>query len=143
MQTDRSCTCASMPILLGRDLATATEFDNRIEESIFECEEESGSKDTLGNLGADALVQTSIAFLADHTVKSLRHALLLARAARDVHLALNGDVGISHRRGEKLSQGAEEEGNGGSHFAALLDVVLHLLKESVLKNRIDDEYQGR
>lgn len=59
-----------------------------------------------------------------------------------MHLALNGDVGVGDGSGKELADGAEEEGNGGGDLSALLDGVLHLLKERVLEDGVDDEHQG-
>ncbi len=59
-----------------------------------------------------------------------------------MHLALDGDVGVGDGGSEELAQGAEEEGNGGRDLAATLDGILHLLKERVLQDGVDDEHQG-
>lgn len=89
------------------------------------------------------LVKTSVALLADDALESLSNALLLGAVSSNVHLALDGDVGVSHRGGKELAKGAEEEGDGRGHLSTLLDVVLHLLEQSVLQNGVDDKHQGR
>ncbi|PNY26999.1 hypothetical protein TCAP_03079 [Tolypocladium capitatum] len=48
---------------------------------------------------------------------------------------------VRHRGGEQLAQSAEEEGNRGRHPPPLLHGVLHLLKERVLEDGVDDEDQ--
>ena len=58
-----------------------------------------------------------------------------------MHLALDSDVRVGDGSGEELSQRAEEEGDSRSDLPGLFDPVLHLLEESVLKNRVDDEDQ--
>lgn len=86
-------------------------------------------------------VETGITLLLDDAVQGLGHALLLLTVAGNVHLALDGDVWVRHRRGKELAQGAEEEGDSRSHLSPLLDVVLHLLEERVLKNGVDNQDQ--
>lgn len=88
------------------------------------------------------LVETSVALLADNALESLSDALLLGAVSSNVHLALDGDVGVSHRGGKELAKGAEEEGDGRGHLSTLLDIVLHLLEQGVLQNGVDDEHQG-
>lgn len=61
----------------------------------------------------------------------------------NVHLALDGDVRVRHAGGEELAEGTQEESHERGDLAPLLDGVLHLLKESVLKNGVDDEDQRR
>ncbi|KAI6769967.1 hypothetical protein HG530_004596 [Fusarium avenaceum] len=56
-----------------------------------------------------------------------------------MHLRLDGDVRVSDGGSKQLAQGAKEEGDNGGHLASLLDRILELLKQSVLKNRVDDE----
>lgn len=131
-----------MPGLLGGNLAATAESDDLVKENVLKGEEEGSRQNALGDLGADALVKASVAFLADDTVQGLGHALLLAGAAGDVHLALDGDVGVGDGGGEELAEGAEEEGNGGGDLASALDGVLHLLKERVLEDGVDDEDEG-
>lgn len=88
------------------------------------------------------LVETGVALLADNALESLGDALLLGAVSSNVHLALDGDVGVSHRSGKELAKGAEEEGDRRGHLSTLLDIVLHLLEQSVLQNGVDDEHQG-
>ena len=59
-----------------------------------------------------------------------------------MHLALDRDVRVGDAGGEELAEGAEHEGDGGRDAAPLLDRVLHLLKQGVLQDRVDDEHQG-
>ena len=88
------------------------------------------------------LVETRVALLANNALESLCDALLLGAMSSNVHLALDGDVGVSHRGGKELAKSAKEEGDGRSHLPTLLDVVLHLLEQGVLQNGVDDEHQG-
>lgn len=60
----------------------------------------------------------------------------------NVHLALDGDIRICHRCGKELAHCTQEEGDSGRHFSTLLHVVLHLLKESVLKDRVHDQNES-
>jgi hypothetical protein len=89
------------------------------------------------------LVEPCVTLLPDNAAESLAHALLLVAVGRDVHLALDGDVRVGDGGGKELAEGAEKEGNGGRHLALLLDRILHLLEERVLKDGVDDEHQGR
>lgn len=59
-----------------------------------------------------------------------------------MHLALDCDVRVGDGGGEELADGAKEEGNGGGDLSTLLDGVLHLLKERVLEDGVDDEHQS-
>lgn len=89
------------------------------------------------------LVEPGVSLLLDDAAEGLAHALLLTAAASDVHLALDGDVGVGDARGEELAEGAQEEGEGGRHLALLLDGILHLLEEGVLEDGVDDQHEGR
>lgn len=140
-RTTDDCSCCLFSNSLASSAAHA-ELDSLFVQDVLEGKEESGSQHALGNLGADALVETRGALIADNALEGLRHTLLLGTVGSNVHAALDGDVRVRHAGGEELAQSTEEEGNGGGHLAALLDVVLHLLKERVLKNGVDDEHQG-
>lgn len=129
--------------LLGSNLATTAQSNDLVKENVLERKEEGSSQNALGDLGANALVEAGVALVLDDAVEGLGHALLLARAAGNVHLALDGDVGVRHRGGKELAEGAQEEGDGGRHLAPRLDGILHLLKERVLKNGVDDQHQRR
>lgn len=97
----------------------------------------------MGKKSRRTLVETGVAFLSDDAAQSLAHALLLGAVARHVHLALDRDVGVCHRGGKQLAQCAQEEGNGGGDLPLLLQRVLHLLEERILKNGVDDQDQCR
>ena len=56
----------------------------------------------------------------------------------NVHLALDGDVGVRQGGGKQLSEGAQEEGNERGDLAPLLHGILHLLEEGVLEDGVDD-----
>lgn len=64
-------------------------------------------------------------------------------ATSDVHLTLDSNVRVRHRRGEELAKGTEEEGHCGRDLSSLFDIVLHLLEERILKNGVDDQDQRR
>jgi hypothetical protein len=56
-----------------------------------------------------------------------------------VHLRLDGDVRVGDGSSKQLAEGTEEEGDSRSYLATLLNCVLELLEESVLKDRVDNE----
>lgn len=60
-----------------------------------------------------------------------------------MHLALNSDVGVRHRCGKELAQGSQHECHGGSNLPLLLHRILHLLKERILQDGVDDQHQRR
>lgn len=60
-----------------------------------------------------------------------------------MHLTLDSNIGICNARCKELAESAEEEGHHRGHFALLLDRILHLLKERVLQNGVDDEHESR
>lgn len=87
------------------------------------------------------LVQALVALLLDDTADGLSHALALA-VSGNVHLRLDGDVRVGDAGGEELAEGAQDKGDAGGDAALLLDHVLHLLKEGVLQDGVDDEDEG-
>lgn len=89
------------------------------------------------------LVKPRVSLLLDNTCQSLEHALLLISVGSHMHLTLNGDVRIRDSRGKELAESAQEEGDARCDLALLLNGILHLLEESVLKNGVDDEHQSR
>lgn len=60
-----------------------------------------------------------------------------------MHLALNCDVRVCHRCGEELAQGSQHERHGRRNLPLLLHRILHLLKERVLQDGVDDQHQRR
>jgi hypothetical protein len=87
-------------------------------------------------------VETRVTTLAHNASEGSKRALLLTLTL-DMHLRLDGDVRVSDGGSKQLAQGAKEEGDSGSHLASLLNRVLKLLKQSVLKNGVDDENKSR
>lgn len=60
-----------------------------------------------------------------------------------MHLALDRDVRVRDGGGKELAESAEKEGNRRRHLALLLDRILHLLKEGILEDGVDDQDEGR
>lgn len=87
------------------------------------------------------LVQPSISFLLHDPPDRGSHALLVALLTSNVGLRLDRDVRVRHRRREEFAQGAQEESDGWCHAALFLHSILHLLKERILQNGVDDEHQ--
>lgn len=89
-------------------------------------------------------VEARVSFLPDNTTECIVYTLLPVVGRGYVHLALEGDVGICDGGGEELAEGAEKEGHDGRDpTLLLLNYILHLLEEGVLKNRVDDENESR
>jgi len=60
-----------------------------------------------------------------------------------MHAALDRDVRVCDGRRDQLAQRAQEEGNSGRDPFLLLQHILQLLKDRILKDRVDDEHQCR
>lgn len=60
-----------------------------------------------------------------------------------MHLALNSDIRVCHRCGKELAQGSQHECHGRRNLPLLLHRILHLLKECVLQDGVDDQHQRR
>lgn len=60
-----------------------------------------------------------------------------------MHLALDGDIRISHAGRKQLTSRAQEESQSGRHLPPLLDGILHLLEEGILQDGVDNQHQGR
>ena len=92
----------------------------------------------VGNDAVLTSVETGVTILTHDARKRGQGALLLT-STLNVHLRLDSDVRVGNRSSKQLAQGTKEEGNSRSHLATLLNRVLELLEQSVLKNGVDDE----
>lgn len=135
-----------------------------VKEHLLGHEEEGSSQNTLNNLGADTLVETTNAFVGndlgetipdrsvsffgllanlhtglDNAVESIRvrvsFCTVIILGNRSLHVRI-GDTG-----GAKLANSAQQEEVKVAEGLHLCDLVLDLLKYSVLDDGVDDQHQ--
>lgn len=88
-------------------------------------------------------IQTSPALVLENIVEAGEHVLLGTVLASHVSAALDGQIGVCDRGGNEFANGTEIERVGRSDLSSCLEHVLQLLKDCVLKDRVDDQYQRR
>jgi hypothetical protein len=86
------------------------------------------------------LIQPLVSLLLDDPADGLSHPLPLP-IARHMHLALNRDVRVRNTRSEQLPQRTEHKRNTRGDLALLLHRVLHLLKQRVLQDGVQDQHE--
>lgn len=86
-------------------------------------------------------VESSHTFLPHNTLQACGHALTTLTGCH-VSTGLDGDVWVGDAGSSKLAQSSKQEAVPGGHLSALLQHLLQLLEDSVLKDGVDHQDQS-